>query len=117
MKKEKELKIVNTMIWIYCKHHHGQKKKVLCSECMSLYEFVKLRRDKCPFGDEKGFCANCRIHCYKSNIIKREQIRAVMRYSGPRLMFTHPLMCFSHLKETIKKKRENKKEERINNDR
>jgi hypothetical protein len=28
---------------------------------------------------------------------RREQIRAVMRYAGPRMMFRHPRLAFYHL--------------------
>lgn len=27
----------------------------------------------------------------------REKIRIVMRYSGPRMLFVHPVMCIKHL--------------------
>ena len=90
--KNKELKIVKTMIMMYCHKKHRFKRKKLCNDCDELYQFVEMKRNKCPFGDEKGFCANCKIHCYKSNDVMREKIRIVMRYSGPRLMFTHPIM-------------------------
>jgi hypothetical protein len=114
MKKEKELKTVKTMIMMYCHKKHKTKGKVLCNECIELYQFVEVKRNRCPFGDEKGFCANCRIHCYKSNTIMRDRIRIVMKYSGPRLMFKHPIMSISHMIETIKKNKENRK---IKNDR
>ncbi len=117
MKKEKELKTVYTMINMYCHKKHKTKKKDLCNDCNNLYSFVEMKRNKCPFGDDKGFCTNCKIHCYKSNILMREKIREVMRYSGPRLMFKHPIMYFNNLFETIKNKRQNKRIERNKNDR
>ena len=40
----------------------------------------------------------------------RAKIAAVMRYSGPRLTFTHPVIAFAHLSETIKTKRAAAKE-------
>lgn len=40
----------------------------------------------------------------------RQQIKDVMRYAAPRMMFTHPILSFSHLKSTIKGKRKKKKE-------
>ena len=30
--------------------------------------------------EQKTFCANCKVHCYKPEM--REQIRKVMRFSG-----------------------------------
>ena len=50
------------------------------------------------------------IHCYQSDSIMRQQIKDVMRYAAPRMMFTHPILSFSHLKSTIKGKRKKKKE-------
>ena len=38
--------------------------------------------------ETKTFCSNCRVHCYRSEM--REEIRKVMRFSGPRMFFYHP---------------------------
>ena len=54
-----------------------------------------LRLEKCPFQEHKTTCAKCPVHCYKP--ARREQIRAVMRYAGPRMMFRHPRLAFYHL--------------------
>jgi hypothetical protein len=35
------------------------------------------------------------VHCYKPAM--REQIRVVMRYSGPRMAQRHPLLAAAHL--------------------
>ncbi len=32
----------------------------------------------------------------------REQIRTVMRWSGPRMLFVHPVLAVRHMKETMK---------------
>ena len=103
MEKQKELSVVKLMIEFYCHKHHHTKKHDLCPECQELYEYVEFRRSKCPFGDKKPFCANCKIHCYKPDM--REKIRQVMRYSGPRIVFVHPIIAFRHLIETKKEKR------------
>ena len=49
----------------------------------------------------------------------REKIRDVMRFSGPRMIFDHPIIAFRHVYETNREKRklakiEKKKEERKN---
>ncbi len=97
------------MIEKYCKGNHKTRKHALCKECRELLDYVKLRREKCPHGSNKPFCSNCSIHCYKPDM--REKIRAVMRYSGPRIVFSHPILAMRHLIET---KRENKKIEKEN---
>ncbi len=95
------------MIDLYYKHHKG-----LENERDDLKAYVALRLSKCPFGDKKTFCSNCKIHCYKPEY--REQIRKVMRYSGPRMMFYHPILAVSHVFQSIKEKHKQKKE--IKND-
>ena len=39
-----------------------------------LLDYAKHRSEKCPFMEEKTFCANCKVHCYKPEV--REQIQA-----------------------------------------
>ena len=48
----------------------------------------------------KNFCSQCPCHCYKPAM--REKIRAIMRYSGPRIMLYHPLVGSLHAFETVK---------------
>lgn len=105
-KREREKRTVSLMIRIYCKKHHGTKK-VLCPECEALDAYAKMRSDKCPFMETKTFCSNCRVHCYKADM--REKIRAVMRFSGPRMIFSHPIMAIRHV---IERKREKKRLEK-----
>lgn len=57
-----------------------------------------LRSDTCPFMETKTFCSNCKVHCYKPDM--REKIRAVMRFSGPRMMLYHPVMALRHVMES-----------------
>lgn len=42
------------------------------------------------------------VHCYQPQM--REQIRQVMRYSGPWMLFHHPVMAIRHLIESHKEK-------------
>ena len=109
-KREKEKKMVSQMIALYCKKQHGGRK-ALCPECTELDEYARLRSDKCPFMETKTFCSNCKVHCYKP--VMREKIRQVMRYSGPRMIFSHPVAAVSHVIET---KKEKKRLERENED-
>lgn len=101
-KREREKKMVSLMIQIYCSGRHGHKKE-LCPKCRELAEYARLRSDKCPFMETKTFCSNCKVHCYKPDM--REQIREVMRYAGPRMMFRNPVAAISHVIESKKEKR------------
>lgn len=107
-KREQEKEMVSLMIKLYCnKKHHT--KGTLCEECAGLNEYARLRSDKCPFMETKTFCSNCKVHCYKPDM--REKIREVMRFSGPRMIFSHPVAAIRHAVETKKEKRRLKKAE------
>lgn len=109
-KREKEKAVVYEMIALYCRKNHGTKKQAeLCEECQAVYDYAAMRTDKCPFMETKTFCSNCRVHCYKPEM--REKIREIMRFSGPRMLFYHPVLAISHLKEDIKEKQKLKKED------
>ena len=101
-KREREKRTVSLMIRIYCKKKHGTRKG-LCPECEALDAYARMRSEKCPFMETKTFCSNCKIHCYKADM--REKIRAVMRFSGPRMIFSHPIMAIRHVIESQKEKR------------
>lgn len=101
-KREREKRLVAEMIRLYChKKHHS--KKGLCPDCDTLNTYANQRSDHCPFMEEKTFCSNCKVHCYKADM--REQIRTVMRFSAPRMLLIHPVVTTQHLLETIKEKK------------
>ena len=111
-KREKEKEVVSLMIGLYCHKNHGTPKGQLCPECQELADYARSRSDRCPFMETKTFCSNCRVHCYRPAM--REQIRQVMRWSGPRMMFYHPILAVNHVlsvkKEAGRLKREEKGE-------
>jgi hypothetical protein len=88
------------MIRIYCQGAHATRKQ-LCRDCAGLQEYALARLDKCPFGASKGACSECPVHCYKPE--QREKIRVVMRYSGPRMFLSHPLLSLYHFLDKRKK--------------
>ena len=100
-KREREKETVSLMIAIYCRKKHGGK--TLCPDCAALEAYARQSSDKCPFMETKTFCSNCKVHCYKPDM--REKIREVMRFSGPRMIFHHPVMAMRHVIETKKEKK------------
>lgn len=113
-KQEKELKawkkekrLIPVMIAKYCRGNHGTKGKELCEQCRLLNEYALYRLEKCPFKVDKKFCSFCKIHCYRPDM--RLQMKSVMKYSGPRMIFTHPLFAFSHVAQTIRYKKQSGK--------
>ena len=97
-KREKEKAMVSEMIALYCRKKHKTKRGQLCTQCAELTEYARQRSEKCPFMENKTFCSNCHVHCYKPEM--REQIRQVMRFSGPRMVLYHPVMALEHLLST-----------------
>ncbi len=101
-KREREKELVSQMIALYCRKQHGSKVG-LCAECTELDNYARRRSDKCPFMETKTFCSNCKVHCYKPAM--RQKIREVMRFSGPRMLFHHPITAVRHVIETKKEKK------------
>lgn len=90
----RELKTIKVMIDMYCRDHHGTSGQ-LCTECAGLLDYAEKRLDKCPYGMDKPQCIQCPIHCYTKD--KRDLVKTVMRYSGPRMMLRHPILAVFHL--------------------
>ena len=107
---EKERKLIPVMIKKYCHGKHKAKGEELCEECRALTEYALFRLEKCPFKVNKKFCSFCKIHCYKPDM--REKIKDVMKWAGPRMIFTHPIFAMKHVFQMISHKRKRKKEEK-----
>ena len=103
IKREWEKYVVLQMIALYCRKKHRCADGNLCGDCLALAEYAKTRSDKCPFMETKTFCSNCKVHCYSPEM--REKIRAVMRYSGPRMLLCHPACVLRHIIETKKEQK------------
>lgn len=87
-KRAFEKKVVCEMIDMYAKANDFD-------QAQELKDYACMRIDKCPFMESKSFCSACKVHCYKKE--KQEQIRMVMRWSGPRMLLHHPIMAIRHL--------------------
>ena len=106
-RRAREKRVVGEMVYIYCRgHKHIEQvkgEKRLCPECEALLNYADMRTDKCPFMETKTFCSNCKVHCYKPE--QKEQIKAVMRYAGPRMITYHPYLAISHVIASTREKR------------
>ena len=85
----REKRIVSKMIKIYCQDNHHSNGSELCKECEDLKAYAYKKLLRCPFAKDKPVCEKCKIHCY--NTQKKEQIKKVMRYSGPKMAYKHPI--------------------------
>ena len=98
---QREDKTITAMIHLYCRECHQTDPTGLCLSCRDLLAYAKLRLDKCPYAEDKPTCGKCPVYCYKPE--RRRQIQKVMRYAGPRMMRSHPLLAIRHLLKNLKK--------------
>jgi hypothetical protein len=90
----RERRTLAAMIACYCRGVHGTREG-LCPECQGVLDYATVRLERCPFGENKPTCAKCPIHCYQPQL--REQIKAVMGYAGPRMIWRHPILAVRHM--------------------
>jgi hypothetical protein len=97
----REARTIEAMMAIYCEQVHHSQKGELCESCTELQTYASSRLMRCPYQGDKPTCANCPIHCYQPD--KREQVRVMMRYAGPRMLLRHPWLAVLHLLDGRKK--------------
>ena len=81
------------MIELYCRHR--LKQDIWLDEYLHLADYACRRLDHCKYGENKTACKNCPTHCYAPK--EREQIREVMRWVGPRMIFYSPIEAIKHI--------------------
>ena len=96
----REWKTIAAMITLHCRGRH-RSKAALCAQCQGLLDYAGLRLERCRFGVEKPTCAQCPVHCYPS--ARRQQIKDVMRYAGPRMVWAHPVISLLHWLDGFRK--------------
>jgi len=98
---QKEYQTITAMIDLYCREVHHTDTEEVCPQCQELLDYAKARLCKCPFAEDKPTCTACPIHCYKPQ--RRAQMQQVMRYAGPRMLRSHPVLAIRHLLKKFKK--------------
>jgi len=103
-----EQRTIDAMLAIYCRDHHRLNERPHfrhgnrhCAECEQLRAYAHQRLASCPFQEEKPVCNRCEVHCYSA--VKREQVRALMRYAGPRMPLRHPWLALRHLLDKLRR--------------
>ncbi|MBN2510555.1 MAG: nitrous oxide-stimulated promoter family protein [Spirochaetales bacterium] len=82
---------------IYCRgvHNNVTGNGSLCDACDDLFRYSIERTRSCKWKEKGRLCSACEVHCFSKE--KRAAILQIMRYAGPRLVFTHPLLAFRYL--------------------
>lgn len=104
-RRAREMRTVSQMIALHCRMRHGAGAagptetaycgEAVCPACAELDAFAVRRTELCPRMAEKSSCSTCKTHCYPA--ARQEQIRAVMRDAGPRMLLHHPIAAIRHL--------------------
>lgn len=102
-RRAREKKTISQMIAMHCAgtHHAVERTErafcgdAVCPACAKLDAYAVLRTERCRKMHVKTSCEACENHCYAPEM--RESIRAAMRYSGPRMIFKHPVAAIRHL--------------------
>ena len=90
---------VTRMLEMYCLDKHGTQSG-FCADCQILHDYAMARLMACPFNEYKTVCAKCTVHCYQPAM--KEKMKEVMRYAGPRMMFSHPMLAIRHTLDGMK---------------
>ncbi|POE04348.1 nitrous oxide-stimulated promoter family protein [Pectobacterium odoriferum] len=90
--RQREIRTVGLMIELYEKHHPETDDN---AQYKDLFNYAIKRLERCQFGEDKPACKHCPIHCYQP--ARREAIKAIMRWSGPRMLLRHPILAIRHL--------------------
>jgi hypothetical protein len=97
---KREWKTMNVMVRCYCHSRHAASSG-LCTDCQCLLDYAARRLERCRFGAEKPTCAKCPVHCYQRQW--REQMKTVMRYAGPRMLWLHPILSLRHWLDSFRR--------------
>ncbi len=94
-KDRREIKTLETMISEYCRSQLHNPGRNLCCECEELLTYAIGKITRCALGGKKTTCAKCPIHGF--NAEQRKKVREVMKYSGPHMIYRHPILAICHL--------------------
>lgn len=87
----REKKTIQKMVALYARSH----TEADTNSYQQLVEYAFKRLDKCRYGEDKPACKQCPIHCYQP--AKRETMKQIMRWAGPRMLIYHPILAIRHL--------------------
>lgn len=95
----REKRTVEAMVRMYCRDFHRGEQS-LCEECEGLLRYASVRLARCRFQEEKPACGKCPVHCYRPSM--RRMVKDVMRHSGPRMTWRHPVYALLHFLDKLR---------------
>lgn len=98
---EKDRRTLEAIGRIYCQGNHASCEKDasgMCPECRAAIEQTLARTEVCPHNHE-GNCQDCTTPCHRGEA--KQQIKNIMRYAAPRMIFRHPFMTLEYLRKKI----------------
>ncbi|NLI72500.1 MAG: nitrous oxide-stimulated promoter family protein [Bacteroidales bacterium] len=127
-KKKFEKQIFFLMAAMYCQDHHAaesekvpiaklefpeeiqdwisKEKRIthyrLCANCYELIDKAFQHTERCPHSTYKTFCHECPTMCYRKE--DQEKMLPIMRYSGKKIMWKHPMYTWRFIKNLLKNK-------------
>ncbi|CDL14910.1 FIG00731873: hypothetical protein [Klebsiella pneumoniae IS46] len=90
---EREKMTIQRMIALY--QRRSPEAQADDAHYQALNAYADKRLDKCVFGENKPACKQCPVHCYQP--AKREEMKQIMRWAGPRMLWRHPILTVRHL--------------------
>lgn len=90
---DREKRTIRSMIALYQRACPDAREDT--GHYQALNDYADKRLDKCVFGEEKPACKQCPVHCYQP--AKREEMKQIMRWAGPRMLWRHPILTLRHL--------------------
>ena len=96
---EREKRMVDAMILIYCKDHHDYENAP-CHKCFNLGLYAKNRLENCRYQEKKPVCGRCGLTCY--NFQNKDSAEKIFNYAGPRMMFLHPRLGLHHFLDAFR---------------
>lgn len=99
----REMKVISQMVAMYCAGHHSSDARTaqahcgeeVCESCAAIDAYAVARTQRCRQMDHKTTCEECGNHCYGQ--AERDEIRKIMRWSGPRMLTKHPIAALRHV--------------------
>lgn len=89
----REINTVTRMVELYERRHPAPADAP--EHYRNLLTYAVKRLEKCRYGEDKPACKQCPVHCYQPKL--REEMKVIMRWAGPRMLWHHPILAVRHL--------------------